>query len=136
MFVELLLRVGSPRPPVGVFGPGFTLCIVNAGNSLRVFLESTVSPETLSKFYGVKRVGYEELLKMFGSEAWAWFRLENVEYNRGMELDHVLEELIALLIAMDMGTGRAAGLGHVFSEPSPLGFRAGGGEGEADTASG
>jgi DNA helicase HerA-like ATPase len=54
-----------------VFGPGFTLCIVNSGDSLRVFLESTVSAETLSKFYGVRRAGYEELLKVFGSGAWA-----------------------------------------------------------------
>jgi hypothetical protein len=55
LLVELLPRIGSPRPPVGVFGPGFTLCIVNAGSELRVFLESAVSPETLSRFYGVKR---------------------------------------------------------------------------------
>jgi hypothetical protein len=71
LFVELLPRVGSPRPPVGVFGPGFTLCIVNSGDSLRVFLESTVSAETLSKFYGVKRAGYEKLLMVFGCETWA-----------------------------------------------------------------
>ncbi|MCC6024133.1 MAG: hypothetical protein LM600_05475 [Thaumarchaeota archaeon] len=63
-------RAGSPRPPVNVFGPGFTLCIVNAGNELRVFLESAVSPETLSRFYGVKRSGYEEFFKVFGSEIW------------------------------------------------------------------
>ena len=56
---------------MGVFGPGFTLCIVNSGNGLRVFLASTVSAETLSKFYGVKRAGYEELLKVFGCETWA-----------------------------------------------------------------
>ena len=71
MLVELLHRVGSPRPPVGVFGPGFTLCIVSSGNGLRVFLESTVSPKTLSRFYGVKRSGYEELFNVFSSEVWA-----------------------------------------------------------------
>ena len=54
-----------------MFGPGFTLCIVNSGNGLRVFLESTVSPETLSRFYGVKKSSYEELLKVFNSEVWA-----------------------------------------------------------------
>jgi len=71
LLVELLPRVGSPRPPVSVFGPGFTLCIVNAGNELRVFLESAVSPETLSRFYGVKRASYEELFNMLGGEVWA-----------------------------------------------------------------
>lgn|GEM_PF-3592461 len=71
MFAELLPRVGSPRPSVGTLGPGFTLCIVNSGNGLRVFLESTVSPETLSRFYGVKKSGYEELFKVFSGEVWA-----------------------------------------------------------------
>ena len=71
MLIELLPRVGSPRPPVGVFGPGFTLCIVSDGDGLRVFLESTVSPETLSRFYGVKKSSYEEFFKVFGSEVWA-----------------------------------------------------------------
>jgi hypothetical protein len=56
LLVELFPRVGSPRLPVGVLGPGFTLCIVNSGNGLYVFLESTVSSETLSRFYGVKSV--------------------------------------------------------------------------------
>jgi DNA helicase HerA-like ATPase/DNA-binding MarR family transcriptional regulator len=70
LLVELLPRIGSPRPPVGVLGQGFTLCIVNAGSGLRVFLESTVSPETLSRFYGVRRANYEELLRIFGGEVW------------------------------------------------------------------
>ncbi|MCC6024583.1 MAG: ATP-binding protein, partial [Thaumarchaeota archaeon] len=70
LLVELLPRVGSPRPPVGVLGPGFTLCIVNAGGGLRVFLESTVSPETLSRFYGVKKSSHEELLRVLGNEVW------------------------------------------------------------------
>jgi len=71
LLIELLPRVGSPRPSVGVLGPGFTLCIVSDGNGLRVFLESTVSPETLSRFCGVKKSSYEELLKVFNSEVWA-----------------------------------------------------------------
>jgi len=71
LLIELLPRVGSPRPPVGVFGPGFTLCIVSDEDGLRVFLESTVSPETLSRFYGVKKSSYEELLKVLGNEVWA-----------------------------------------------------------------
>ena len=71
MLVELLPRIGSPKPPVGVLGPGFTLCIVNAGSGLRVFLESMVSPETLSRFYGVKRASYEELFNVLGGEVWA-----------------------------------------------------------------
>jgi len=50
LLIELLPRVGSPRPPVGVLGPGFTLCIVNSGSGLQVFLESIVSPEALSKY--------------------------------------------------------------------------------------
>lgn len=56
--------LARPRPPVNVFSSGFTLCIDNTGG-LRVFLESTVSPETLSRFYGIKIPGYEELLKLF-----------------------------------------------------------------------
>jgi hypothetical protein len=55
LLIELLPRVDSPRPPVNVFGSSFTLCTVNVGNELQVFLESTVSPETFSRFYGVKR---------------------------------------------------------------------------------
>ena len=70
MLVDLLPRVGSPRPPVGVLGHGFTLCVVNAGGGLRVFLESAVSSETLSRFYGVRKSSYEELLKVFNSEVW------------------------------------------------------------------
>jgi hypothetical protein len=50
-----------------VFSPGFTLCIDNTGG-LRVFLESTVSPETLPRFYGIKIPGYEELLKLFNEK--------------------------------------------------------------------
>ena len=71
MLIELLPRVGSPRPPVSVLGPSFTLCIVNAGGKLRVFLKSAVSPETLSRFYGVKKSSYEELLRVLGNEVWA-----------------------------------------------------------------
>ena len=50
-------------------------------------------------------------------------REENLEriYQR------VFEKLIALLMALGTGTGRAAGLGHVFLEPSPIGFETGGG---------
>jgi hypothetical protein len=70
LLVELLPRVGSPRPSVGVLGPGFTLCIVNTGSELRIFLESTVSPETLSRFYGVKKSSYEELLRVLNNEVW------------------------------------------------------------------
>ena len=70
MLVELLPRVGSHRPQVGVLGPGFTICIVNSGGEPRVFPESTVRPETLSRFYRVKKSGYEEFSKVFGSELW------------------------------------------------------------------
>jgi hypothetical protein len=49
-----------------------------------------------------------------------------VEYGKRMELNQVLEELIALLIAMGTGTGRAAGLGHFFLEPSLIGSEGGG----------
>ena len=58
------------------------------------------------------------------------------EYSRRVELGQVLEELIALLIALGTGTGRAAGLGHVFLEPSPIGSEAGGVEGEENTTRG
>ena len=70
MLVELQPRIGSPRPPVSVFSPSFTLCIINTGG-LRVFLETPVSPETLSRFYGVKRSSYEELLGVFDGVVWA-----------------------------------------------------------------
>jgi len=36
-----------------------------------VFLETPVSPETLSKFYGVKKSSYEELFKVFNNVVWA-----------------------------------------------------------------
>jgi hypothetical protein len=71
LFVELLLsRVSSPRPPVSVFGPAFTLCIVNLGSELRVFPESIVSLKTLSKHYSVRKSSYGEVLKVFGCEVW------------------------------------------------------------------
>jgi len=34
LLIELLPHVGSPRPPVSVLGPRFTVCIVNAGSEL------------------------------------------------------------------------------------------------------
>ena len=68
MLVELLPRIGSPRPSVSVIGPSFTLCIINASDGLRIFLESSVNPETLSRFYGVKKSSYEELLRVLGNE--------------------------------------------------------------------
>ena len=55
---------------VSVLGPGFTICIVNAENSLRVFLETPVSPETLSRFYGVRKSSYEEFFNVFEGIAW------------------------------------------------------------------
>jgi hypothetical protein len=70
LFVELLSRVSSPRPPVSVFGPAFTLRIVNLGSELRVFPESIVSPKTLSKHYSVSKSSYGEVLKVFGCEVW------------------------------------------------------------------
>jgi len=76
-----LTRFGSPRPPAGMLVPGFTLCILNAGGGLRVFLESNVSPETLSRFYGVKKSSYEELLRVFNSEVWASEARPKREFN-------------------------------------------------------
>jgi hypothetical protein len=32
---------------------------------------SPVSPETFSRFYGVKKSSYEEVLKLFNNEVWA-----------------------------------------------------------------
>jgi len=71
LLVELQPRIGSPRPPVSVLGPCFTLCTINTSESLRVFLETPVSPETLSKFYGVRKSSYEELFKVFSNVVWA-----------------------------------------------------------------
>ena len=71
MLLELLPRIGIPKSPVNVLGSSFTLCIVNTGESLKTIVMTPVSPETLSRFYGVKRSSYEELLKVFGSGVWA-----------------------------------------------------------------
>jgi hypothetical protein len=51
-----LTRIGLPKPPVSVLRPDFALWIVNAGGELHVFLESTVSFEILSRFYGIKEI--------------------------------------------------------------------------------
>jgi CRISPR/Cas system endoribonuclease Cas6 (RAMP superfamily) len=45
------------------------------------------------------------------------------EYNKRINLNQLLEDLLALLIALGTGTGRASGLGHVFLEPSTLGLK-------------
>lgn len=71
MIVELMPRIGAPKPLLGILGSGFTLCIVNAGERLRAFLVSPVSAEILSKFYGVRRSSYEELLGVFDGMVWA-----------------------------------------------------------------
>jgi hypothetical protein len=57
-------------PPVGVLDPDFTLCIVNFAGELWIFIESTVSPEILLRFYDVKKSSYEELLKVLNNEVW------------------------------------------------------------------
>lgn len=57
MFVKLLLRFGSPRPPINMLGTNFTQHIINAENNLRVSS-------------GVKRSNYEELFKILSSEVW------------------------------------------------------------------
>ena len=36
-----------------------------------MFLEAPVSPETLSRFYGVRKSSYEELFKVFSNVVWA-----------------------------------------------------------------
>jgi len=71
LLIELQPRVGSPRPPASVLRPGFTLCVVNTSEGLRVFLETPVSSETLSRFYRVKKSNYKELFKVFSNVVWA-----------------------------------------------------------------
>jgi len=44
--------------------------MVNTGSSLRVFLETSVSPETFSRFYGARGSSYEELLGVFDGIVW------------------------------------------------------------------
>jgi len=70
LLLELLPRIGAPKPSVSVLGSSFTLCIVNTGERLKTMVMTPVSPETLSKFYGVKKSSYEELLKVFNNEVW------------------------------------------------------------------
>jgi hypothetical protein len=120
LFVELLPRVGSPRPPVGSLGPGFTLCIVNSGSGLRVFLESIVSPETLSKHYGVRKSSYGEVLEVFGGEVWvgeARLRREFDFYHT----DIVLSDLPGLVNSLEsvggvcVSVSRDPGLKMVFA---------------------
>jgi len=68
VLVELLPRVGSPKPPVSVFGPGFTLCIVNDSKKLHVYAETPVSIDTLKNYFGISRASYDSILQLFNNE--------------------------------------------------------------------
>ncbi|MEM4481629.1 MAG: DUF87 domain-containing protein, partial [Desulfurococcaceae archaeon] len=68
MLVELLPRVGSSKPPFSVFGPEFTLCIVNDSKKLHVFVETPISIDTLKNFFGVSKASYNSILQLFNSE--------------------------------------------------------------------
>jgi len=58
LLVELLQRIGAPRLNSGSLESSFTLCVVNTNENLRVFLDTPVSPETLLRFYGVRKSSY------------------------------------------------------------------------------
>jgi hypothetical protein len=67
-----------------------------------------VSPETLSMFYGVRRFGYEELLKVFGGEVWA----SEARLKREFDFyytDIVLSDLPGLVNSLE-GVGGSASL--------------------------
>jgi len=68
-WAEIVPRIGS-KPPVDVLGLGFTYCIANTDGGLRVFIRSSVSPETLSRFFGVSRASPEDILGVFGGEVY------------------------------------------------------------------
>ncbi|MEM1842239.1 MAG: ATP-binding protein [Ignisphaera sp.] len=68
MLIELLPRVGSPKPPVSVFGPAFTLCIINDSKKLHVFIETPVSIDTLKSFFSGSKTSYDNVLQLFNNE--------------------------------------------------------------------
>ncbi|MEM4592360.1 MAG: DUF87 domain-containing protein [Ignisphaera sp.] len=67
---KILPRIGSPRHSISIFGPQFTLCIVNS-NRLHVYLETPISIDTLKNFFGVSRASYDEILQLFNNEIYA-----------------------------------------------------------------
>ncbi|MEM1694697.1 MAG: ATP-binding protein, partial [Ignisphaera sp.] len=67
---KILPRIGSPRYSISIFGPQFTLCIVNS-NKLHVYLETPISIDTLKNFFGVSRASYDEILQLFNNEIYA-----------------------------------------------------------------
>ncbi|MEM4958403.1 MAG: ATP-binding protein [Nanopusillaceae archaeon] len=68
MLLELLPRVGAPKPPASVFGSRFTLCIASDLKKLHVFVETSVSMDTLKNFFGVSRASYDSILQLFSNE--------------------------------------------------------------------
>jgi len=64
---KILPRIGSPRYSISIFGPQFTLCIVNS-DKLHVYLETPVSIDTLKNFFGISKTSYDEILQLFNNE--------------------------------------------------------------------
>ncbi|MEM2579180.1 MAG: ATP-binding protein [Desulfurococcaceae archaeon] len=71
MLVEILPRLGAPKPMINVFGPRFTLCIVSDSKNMHIYLETSVSADTLRNYFGVSRASYMDILKLFNSELYA-----------------------------------------------------------------
>ncbi|MGC8678319.1 MAG: ATP-binding protein [Fervidicoccaceae archaeon] len=70
MLYELEPRIGSGPFSYKLFGPRFTLCTVNDGKELRLFLETASSLETLRAFFGVEKASLRDVMGIFGRELW------------------------------------------------------------------
>ena len=70
MLYKIKPRIGGSSS-YKVFGNSFTLCLLNWGNEIELYLEASVSKESLSFFFGVEDKKYDELFRNFGREVWS-----------------------------------------------------------------
>ncbi len=68
MLVEILPRLRASRPPVSVFGPRFTLCIISDSKNMHVYVETPVSADTLRNYFGVSEASYRDVLELLNNE--------------------------------------------------------------------
>lgn len=124
--MELLPRVGAPRPPISVLGPAFTLCIVNDSKKLHVFVETPVSVDTLKNYFGISKASLDSVLQLFNNE----IHVSDARLKNSFDFwftDTVVSDIPGLVNSLEhvggvcIGVSRDPGLRMVFaSEVSKL----------------
>ncbi|MEM4485882.1 MAG: ATP-binding protein [Zestosphaera sp.] len=120
MLYEVVPRVPQPPFSPGVLGPGSTLCVVNVGRGLRVFIETPTSSDTLKNFFGVSKASHDSVLQLFNNEVYvSEARLKN-SFDFWFT-DVVITDLAGLVNSLEgvggvcVGVSRDPGLRMVFA---------------------